>query len=400
MIGFLLPFPYVTTLIFSYIRIEAPYIKYQQVNNTASNAYFPVSELVLTVLFISLRFVEYLTFLIYICINKDNVPQNNNSQNNNDTQVTTKVGENKIILWCINGVFLFLSLLAAAAILGIGLTKDLFTAGIVHNNNCGIPKQNSTKEIVSIILIKRGLQSASYAVSITIRCLFSCLAISVTEIWFENANPTPARAHDSENSENIQPTHAQGGENYQSACENVVKQHNIFNTKYTKKGKRVLKLPLFRSFTPWFVIQFFIYFLALFEDVVHALRPLTHGTELTLNKCERFDVAEVCLYVSFDVIRFAWPYVIGILMLKAHYKYFEILEEKYEHAVTSERVGSDLRKAIAGTMPLHKNLDYDFSPQFLLFNIPLNSSGYFFTVIIAFIALVANFLVPTLPQVR
>ena len=87
---------------------------------------------------------------------------------------------------------------------------------------------------------------------------------------------------------------------------------------YTKE-KRKLVVQILEIYQQWFVVQWLIYYIALFTDVTTLLRPLVTHTEETLSTCSSVQIG---LHIGYSVLSFGIPYVCGLRMSVYHAKYY------------------------------------------------------------------------------
>ena len=71
------------------------------------------------------------------------------------------------------------------------------------------------------------------------------------------------------------------------------------------------------SLQRWFVMQYLVYLITIYTDVVHVVRPVFKGAESDL-----WDILHHSLYILYDFVTILFPYLLVVWMVDAHRYYY------------------------------------------------------------------------------
>ena len=178
----------------------------------------------------------------------------------------------------------------------------------------------------------------------------------------------------------------------------VTKAYNLY-VNYVDVGTRTTKMR--NILKQWFVLQYSVYILSVLVELVHIIRPIV-GMD---PKRPSLDTIHSILHLFFDSLAFLVPYILGTMLNNAHHKYYEKMMEKYfEVRINGEscRLG-EVKESVRGPYMkyyheatrnrdlLVLNTEFDFVPSLFDIDIPLDSPGYTFSILIAIASVVFNF---------
>lgn len=164
------------------------------------------------------------------------------------------------------------------------------------------------------------------------------------------------------------------------------------------------------TFKAWFFIEYLSFFIAIIIEIVHVLK-----TDKIF-----IDVIHSCLFIIFEFMAFSVLFLMANWLNSVHEKYYQnMLLEYYKYPVVKNKyyipgnrtcnvvggkeefsyIASDENykeeykeyyiKLMAKKLP--KRIDFDFVPSLCNITIPLVSSGYTFTMLLTFVAIIFNF---------
>ena len=148
---------------------------------------------------------------------------------------------------------------------------------------------------------------------------------------------------------------------------------------YKNLGRLVASVQ--KVFQEWFVIKWIVYFTDITVDSIIAIRAL-FGSDI---QNERDTVIYIIVHLSYNFVAFMTLYVCGGLMNSYHDKYCKKVEKK----IRSNCEGSPWDKQCA--LSKLRKRKYKFIPSLCGFSIPLDSSGYTLSLLLALVAFIANF---------
>lgn len=152
---------------------------------------------------------------------------------------------------------------------------------------------------------------------------------------------------------------------------------------YRETGKVVAALQ--DIFQEWFVMSWVVYFIGVTGNTTLVLKALFKGLFWTATHRSWFYFA----HLVNDFAAFIIPYICGGLMNYYHEKYRETLEQVQEDLLSDSETLSECVQQRANLIPLNPN--YKFVPALCCLNIPLESAGYSFTLILTSFAFVLSF---------
>ena len=198
----------------------------------------------------------------------------------------------------------------------------------------------------------------------------------------------------------------------------------ILSRIYAHTGEKVRVIC--NALEAWFMVQYLVYLLLLTTDLIHIIRPLYYERP----RKNIFDLIYTTLNIVFGFFAFFLPYLMAVLCNKAHSDYYNALlkifqtanvQEKKSEEQNSHHLGrgangyENLEKSVELADPfdnvcvpmspedryharslwkkIEKRDQFDFCPSFLGITIPINSPGYTFSVVLAFMATLFNFTV-------
>ena len=178
-----------------------------------------------------------------------------------------------------------------------------------------------------------------------------------------------------------------------------------------------------KALQSWFVMQYLVYILNIFTDVVSVVKPIFRG-DLHQQEWEIWAHSASILYA---VVSIFLPYLLALWMIDTHRKYYAEMSEKHlltdskdptpdgdnsartpnaevptPYAEISKELllkdGAPTQKAkhcyIAevNARKIKPCLEYDFCPQILGVTVPVTSPGYAVSIFLALFTLVAKFI--------
>lgn len=153
---------------------------------------------------------------------------------------------------------------------------------------------------------------------------------------------------------------------------------------YKQTGKVVAALQ--DIFQEWFVMSWAVYFIGITGNTTLVLKALFIGQFSTAPHRSWFYLA----HLLNDFAAFLIPYICGGLMNYYHENYRETLREVQEALLSDSEVLSENIQQNANLIP--ENPNYKFVPALCCLNIPLESAGYSFTLILTSFAFVLSFI--------
>ena len=175
------------------------------------------------------------------------------------------------------------------------------------------------------------------------------------------------------------PTSIDGEESQETTCTKFSKMVKD----YKNTGKVVAALQ--DIFQEWFVMSWVVYFIGVTGNTTLVLKALFKGLFATASHRSWFYFA----HLVNDFAAFLIPYICGGLMNYYHAKYREKLEEVQEDLLSESEILSECIQQKANLIP--ENPNYKFIPALCCLNIPLESAGYSFTLILTSFAFVLSF---------
>lgn len=158
-------------------------------------------------------------------------------------------------------------------------------------------------------------------------------------------------------------------------------EFSVILNNYKETGKVAAALQ--HLFQEWFVMSWVVYFIGVTGNTTLVIKALFKGLFYTSSYRSWFYFA----HLVNDFFAFLIPYICGGLMNYYHNKYRECLED------TQERV---LSKSADLSVYIHQKAvlipQYKFIPALCCLNIPLESAGYSFTLILTSFAFVLSFI--------
>ena len=152
---------------------------------------------------------------------------------------------------------------------------------------------------------------------------------------------------------------------------------------YRDRGKVVAALQ--DIFQEWFVMSWVVYFIGVTGNTTLVLKALFKRLFWTATHRSWFYFA----HLINDFAAFLIPYICGGLMNYYHAKYRETLEQVQEDLLSDSETLSECVQQRANLIP--ENPNYKFIPALCCLNIPLESAGYSFTLILTSFAFVLSF---------
>ena len=152
---------------------------------------------------------------------------------------------------------------------------------------------------------------------------------------------------------------------------------------YKDKGEMAAALQYI--FQEWFVMAWVVYFIGVTGNTTLVLKAAFKGLFNTASHRSWFYFA----HLINDIAAFLILYICGGLMNHYHRKYRETLEEVQESILSRSDVMSECIQQKANLIP--SNPKYKFIPSLCCLNIPLESAGYGFTLILTGFAFVLSF---------
>lgn len=147
-----------------------------------------------------------------------------------------------------------------------------------------------------------------------------------------------------------------------------------------------------KALQSWFVMQYLVYLLTIYTDIVHVVRPVFAGK----SQSDIWDLSHYSLYIIYDLVTLFLPYLLALWMIDAHRRYYMMMTESHllMEDVRRELEETDQTKKYYITEVTTRKVllckEFDFSPQILTIHIPVNSPGYTVTILLALFALIAN----------
>ncbi len=152
-------------------------------------------------------------------------------------------------------------------------------------------------------------------------------------------------------------------------------------TSYKSTGRMASALQ--DIFQEWFVMSWVVYFIGITGNITLVMKALFKGLFRTSKHRSWFYFA----HLINDFAAFLIPYICGGLMNHYHNKYKDTLEEVQENILSNSDEYIHQR---ANLIP--SNPKYKFVPSLCCLNIPLESAGYGFTLILTSFAFVLSFI--------
>lgn len=186
---------------------------------------------------------------------------------------------------------------------------------------------------------------------------------------------------------------------------------------YRKRGEKVT--PFTSTFQSWFVLQWFIYFLAIFIDLTYYIRPWLGGGDVKYSfkiyQQHGYEYGYLSLCIVYDITVLIVPFICGIKMNKYHQNYycnsklvnakkdqfdqFDFLDSRtfdFLDGTVAERDKGALEYALITRLKVEKEEEFDFTPSILGINIPLTNPGYILSIVIAMVTLILGVIVSSL----
>lgn len=163
-----------------------------------------------------------------------------------------------------------------------------------------------------------------------------------------------------------------------------LKKFSKIVSSYKEIGKMAAALQ--DIFQEWFVMSWVVYFIGVTGNTTLVLKALFKGLFSTSSHRSWFYFA----HLINDFAAFLIPYICGGLMNHYHEKYRDTLEEVQEHILSNSDILSECMHQKANLIP--SNPKYMFVPSLCCLNIPLESAGYSFTLILTSFAFVLSFI--------
>ena len=148
---------------------------------------------------------------------------------------------------------------------------------------------------------------------------------------------------------------------------------------YKQTGKVIAALQ--SIFQVWFVMSWIVYFIGITGNTVLVLKALL---QLSSHRSWFYFA-----HLMNDTIVFIIPYICGGLMNYYHGNYRETLEDVQERLLCESEVPSEYLVQNAILIP--ENPKFWFVPAFCCLNIPLESAGYTFTIVLTLFAFLMTF---------
>ena len=152
---------------------------------------------------------------------------------------------------------------------------------------------------------------------------------------------------------------------------------------YKQTGRMVSGLQ--DIFQEWFVMAWVVYFIGVTGNTTLVLKALFTGQFSSASHRSWFYFA----HLVNDFAAFLLPYICGGLMNYYHEKYRETLEDVQEKILSQSVHVSVQIQQRANLVPVNQR--YKFVPAFFCLNIPLESAGYSFALILTSFAFVLSF---------
>ena len=149
---------------------------------------------------------------------------------------------------------------------------------------------------------------------------------------------------------------------------------------YKSLGRLVVSIQ--RVFQEWFVIKWIVYFVDITVDSIIAIRSL-FGSDI---RNERDTIIYIIIHLTYNFVAFMTLYICGGLMNYYHDKYCKKVEKKIR---STNCEGNPWEKQCA--LSKLRKRKYKFIPSLCGFSIPLDSSGYTLSLLLALVAFIANF---------
>lgn len=165
--------------------------------------------------------------------------------------------------------------------------------------------------------------------------------------------------------------------------ETTCKKFSRIVKNYKDTGKAVAALQ--DIFQEWFVMSWVVYFIGVTGNTTLVLKALFKGLFSTATNRSWLYLA----HLINDFAAFLIPYICGGLMNYYHKKYRETLEQVQEDLLSGSETLSECVQQRANLIP--ENTTYNFIPALCCLNIPLESAGYSFTLILTSFAFVLSF---------
>ena len=137
-----------------------------------------------------------------------------------------------------------------------------------------------------------------------------------------------------------------------------------------------------RIFQEWFVIKWIVYFVDITVDSIIAIRSL-FGSNI---RNEKDTIIYIIIHLTYNSVAFMTVYVCGGLMNSFHERYCKKVEKKIR---STDCKGGSWKKQCA--LSKLRKRKYKFIPSLCGFSIPLDSSGYTLSLLLALVAFIANF---------
>ena len=172
-----------------------------------------------------------------------------------------------------------------------------------------------------------------------------------------------------------------------------VKKSKVLNTKdkfsrlvwnYKETGRTVARLE--DIFQEWFVMTWVVYFIGVTGNTTLVLKALFTGLFGTASHRSWFYFA----HLINDIAAFAIIYICGGLMNYSHQKYRDTLEDVQEGILSDSENLSDFLHQRADLIPTNPN--FKFIPSLCCLNIPLESAGFSFTLMLTGFAFLLSFI--------
>ena len=158
---------------------------------------------------------------------------------------------------------------------------------------------------------------------------------------------------------------------------------------YKTTGQAVVAIQ--RVFQEWFVIKWIIYFIDITAYSIIAIKSIFDNKEVKKDDVIMYSF----IRLSYNFIAFLTLYICGTIMNKYHEKCCKKLEKKlmkHEATCTTEHTRLKIQWDIQCAIASLRKPKYCFSPSLCGLSIPLNSSGYTLSILIALFAFIANYI--------
>ena len=245
-------------------------------------------------------------------------------------------------------------------------------------------KDKSKKHLLALFhaAVRVGIFSSMSALC----CAFAMLVSNSAEKWVKNVSENAYKDWDVTTNPSVQ--------------EFVDKNFFTFYCNYTKLGKE--SKIVCDALQSWFMVHYIAYLLGVLVELMLAIR-----LSQKKNSCAHtLDVINTVSYIVFDVLTFFIPYYMVTWLNGLHDKYYREMREQF--FMINIKNGTSTFKFIPGNSepnednemkcityyniamgkPMTKRTDFDFVPAILGISIPLENTGYTFTILVSVISII------------